>query len=198
MRLLRANLSAHGQDIAARNSNDSLICFICFNGAVFAHSRKTPSTGGDPLAGTDLVCNLSDDAGDPIAASDPVCTSPDADAKEGSDEFLPDDGVDHGLDDRVDHGLDNMDLVRLPKIPSFTECEEEFRKQFYSNVDKRLMETRNKIPNYRPLFKTKQEALEIIVLLTAWDETGKGKRKRVQHTRHEYRIRNKYEIVKGK
>ena len=54
MRLLRANLSAHGQDIAARNSNDSLICFICFNGAIFAHSRKTPSTGGDPLAGTDL------------------------------------------------------------------------------------------------------------------------------------------------
>ena len=127
------------------------------------------------------ACNLSDDAGDPIAASDPVCTSPDDDAKEGSDEFLPDNGVDHGLDDRVDHGLDNMDLVRLPKIPSLTECEEEFRKQFYSNVDKRLMETRNKIPNYRPLFKTKQEALEIIVLLTAWDETGKGKRKRSPH-----------------
>ncbi len=60
------------------------------------------------------------------------------------------------------------------------------------------METRNKIPNYRPLFKTKQEALEIIALLTAWDETGKGKRKRVQHTRHEYRIRNKYEIIKAK
>ena len=29
MRLLRANLSAHGQDIAARNSNDSRICFVC-------------------------------------------------------------------------------------------------------------------------------------------------------------------------
>jgi hypothetical protein len=29
--LLGANLSAHGQDIASKNSNDSIICFICFN-----------------------------------------------------------------------------------------------------------------------------------------------------------------------
>ena len=42
------------------------------------------------------------------------------------------------------------------------------------------------------------KALEIITLLTAWDETGKGKRKHVHHTRHEYRIRNKYEIIKAK
>ena len=67
MTLLIANLSAHGQDIAARNSNDSLICFICFNGAIFAHSCKSPSTGGDSLAATDPVCNSSDGAGDPIS-----------------------------------------------------------------------------------------------------------------------------------
>jgi hypothetical protein len=102
------------------------------------------------------------------------------------------------VDDGVDHGLDNMDMGRVPNILLFTECEEEFSKQLHSNVDKRLMETRNKIPNYRPLFKTNEEALEIIALLTAWDETGKGKRKCVHHTRHEYRIWNKYEIIKAK
>ncbi len=51
MTLLQANLSAHGQDIAAKKSNDSIICFICFNGAIFSHSSKTPSTACDPLDG---------------------------------------------------------------------------------------------------------------------------------------------------
>ena len=94
------------------------------------------------------MCNWSDGAGDPIAASDLVCTSQDGAAKEGLGEFLPDKGVEHGLDDGVDHGLDNMDMGRVPNILLFTECEEEFSKQLHSNVDKRLMETRNKIPNY--------------------------------------------------
>ena len=65
-----------------------------------------------------------------------MCTSQDGAEKEGSGELLPDKGVEHGLDDGVDLGLDDMDMVRLPSIPSFTECEEEFRKQVYSNVDK--------------------------------------------------------------
>ena len=69
MRLLRANLSAHGQDIAARNSIDSLICFICFNDVTVAHSCKTTSNNGDPIAATDPVCNSSDGADDPIATT---------------------------------------------------------------------------------------------------------------------------------
>jgi hypothetical protein len=96
----------------------------------------------------------------------------------------------------VDSGLNDMGMVRVPTIPSVAECEEEFSKMFYSNVDKRLMETQ-KIPNYRPLFKTTQEALEIIALISTWDETGSGKRKCVHHTRQEYRIWKKYEVVKG-
>ena len=110
-----------------------------------------------------------------------MCTSRDGADKEGSGEFLPDKGVEHGLDDGVDHGLNDMDMVRVPNTPSFSECKEEFRKQFYSNMDKILLETRNKKSNYQPLFKTNQEALEIIELLTAWNETSKGKSKRVHH-----------------
>jgi hypothetical protein len=116
MALLIANLSAHGQDIAAWNSNDSVICFICFNGATVAHSWKTPSNNGDPIAATDPVYNSSDGA-----------------ARERSGELLPDEGVDSGLDD--------MGMVRVLIIPSVAECEEEFSKQFYSSVDKRLTET---------------------------------------------------------
>jgi hypothetical protein len=69
MTLLIANLSAHGQDIAARNHNDSLICFICFNDVTVAHSCKTTSNNGDPIAATDPVCNSSDGADDPIATT---------------------------------------------------------------------------------------------------------------------------------
>jgi hypothetical protein len=32
--LLIANVSAHGQDIVPQNRNDSVICFICFNGDI--------------------------------------------------------------------------------------------------------------------------------------------------------------------
>ena len=198
MRLLTANLSAHGQDIAVRNSNDSLICFICFNGAIFAHSCKTPSSGSDPLDATDPVCNSCNGACDPLAASDQLHFSQDGANKEGSGQLFPDKDVDHGLgDDGVDDDLDDMDEARVPTIPSFGDCEEEFSKQFYFNVEKRLMATKEKIPNYRPLFKTYQEALDIIALLTEWDKTGSGKRKCVSHTRAEYRVRDKYEVIKA-
>ena len=127
------------------------------------------------------MCNLPDGAGDPIAATDPVFNSSDGAARELSGEFLceflPDEGVDSGLDD--------MGMVRVMTILSSTESEEEFSKQFHFNIDKRLMETQT-IPKYLLLFKTTQEALEIITLLSTWNETGSGKRKSVHHTRQEH------------
>jgi hypothetical protein len=58
-------------------------------------------------------------------------------------------------------------------------------------IDKRIMESRNKTPNFCPLFKTTEEALEIIELLKEWNESSSGKRKCVHHSRHEYRLWNK-------
>eukprot|EP00804_Cyclotella_cryptica_P016783 CCRYP_002076-RA/>CCRYP_002076-RA protein AED:0.38 eAED:0.37 QI:0/0/0/0.5/1/1/2/0/315 len=81
--------------------------------------------------------------------------------------------------------------------PERAEEDEEFCRQFYSNLEKRLSESRQRTPLFRPLFKTKEEALHIIKVLSEWREVFSGKRKRVHHSREEYRFRAKYEVLPG-
>jgi hypothetical protein len=78
--------------------------------------------------------------------------------------------------------------------------DEEFRTQFYANLDKRLEESRASSENFRPLFKTKAEAMDIIQLIEDWDMfTSDGKkRKRPAHSRHQYRLREKFELTIGR
>eukprot|EP00804_Cyclotella_cryptica_P006319 CCRYP_010160-RA/>CCRYP_010160-RA protein AED:0.43 eAED:0.43 QI:0/0/0/0.5/1/1/2/0/569 len=93
--------------------------------------------------------------------------------------------------------------LQIPRIPTEEECQEasddEFRTQFYSNLEKRLVESRENSQNFRPLFKTKAEALETIRLIEDWNAfTSDGKkRKRCAHTRHQYRLREKFELAIG-
>eukprot|EP00804_Cyclotella_cryptica_P012261 CCRYP_013846-RA/>CCRYP_013846-RA protein AED:0.89 eAED:0.89 QI:0/0/0/0.5/1/1/2/0/334 len=93
--------------------------------------------------------------------------------------------------------------LQIPRIPTEEECQEasddEFRTQFYSNLEKRLAESRENSQNFRPLFKTKAEALETIRLIEDWNAfTSDGKkRKRCAHTRHQYRLREKFELAIG-
>jgi hypothetical protein len=67
----------------------------------------------------------------------------------------------------------------IPTISTEEECDAEFRLQFYANVEKRLTESRQNSPNFQPLFKSKEEALEIIGVLNDWIEPASCKRKGV-------------------
>ena len=99
---------------------------------------------------------------------------------------------------------ENQPDAEIPHIPAEEECQEasdeEFRTQFYANLEKRLEESRANSENFRPLFKTKAEALEIIQLIEDWNAfTSDGnKRKRCSHTRHQYRLREKFELAIGR
>mgnify|MGYP006193251633 CR=1 FL=1 len=73
----------------------------------------------------------------------------------------------------------------------------EFCMQFYSNLDKRVRESQKNTILFRPLFKTREEAMEIIKLLSEWDGISTGKRKRVHHSKQEYRYHDKYVLHHG-
>jgi len=64
-----------------------------------------------------------------------------------------------------------------------------------------LIESRRASPNFRPLFKTKKEALDIINVLKDWVEPSRKRNRKgltqTAYTREQYRMRDKFEIVPG-
>ncbi len=175
--LLVSRLSQHGQHMALQDRNDSLLCFICFNAATATHSSKSPSGDGD-VATKSTASPLPLDV---LIATDFNTSQPTSSDRESA-----------GANTNVsDFG------IAVPAFPSIAECDAEFRMQFYSNLDKRVRESQKNTKLFRPLFKTREEAMEIIKLLSEWDGISTGKRKRVHHSKQEYRYRDKYVLHHG-
>ena len=175
--LLVSRLSQHGQHMALQDHNDSLLCFICFNAATATHSSKSPSGDGDVATKSTAT---------PLPLDVPIATDFNTSQPTSSDRESA------GANTNVsDFG------IAVPTVPSIAECDAEFRMQFYSNLDKRVRESQKNTKLFRPLFKTREEAMEIIKLLSEWDGISTGKRKRVHHSKQEYRYRDKYVLHHG-
>ena len=180
---LLSRLSEHGKANASKNLNDALLCFICFNAASSSHRSKSPTgpTSDDVPAPASTIARVAvnsySEALNPAASANTGRNS-------GTSEKLPD--------------------TEIPRIPTEEECQEasdeEFRTQFYANSEKRLTESRANSENFRPLFKTKAEALEIIRLIEDWNAfTSDGNKwKHCSHMRYQYRLREKFELTIGR
>jgi hypothetical protein len=201
------NLSQRGQDIVARQNNNLLLCFICYNSIIGNHSSKTPPCNevyqqSPPVAKSptreenialhdDTIGDVTEDITDlnvdpPIVENKATCTlSP---CKDATSE----------VDGRSKAGeATTGESTLVPALPSFEQSDAEFRKQFYINIDKYIVEVSAKQPLYRPLFKTREEALTIIKLLKEWDNQIEGGKKRTKHTKSEYKTRERFVLSAG-
>ena len=85
----------------------------------------------------------------------------------------------------------------VPVLRSFDQNDAEFCKQFYINIGKYIVEVSAKQPLYHPLFKTREAALTIIKLLKEWDNQIEGSKKRIKHTKSEYKICKRFVLLVG-
>eukprot|EP00804_Cyclotella_cryptica_P005151 CCRYP_018678-RA/>CCRYP_018678-RA protein AED:0.38 eAED:-0.87 QI:0/0/0/0.5/1/1/2/0/308 len=92
---------------------------------------------------------------------------------------------------------DQLPDFDVPSIPSQERCDLiEFL--LTSTLSWTREESHDRSSNFRPLFKTKEEALKIVELLSQWNEvSSSGKRKREAHTKAQYRMCNKYQVTLG-
>ncbi len=157
---LVSRFSEHGKANASKNRNDALLCFICYNAALSLHVSKSPTgpTSDEVPAPASTIArvdgNSDSDALKPAASTNSLTQS--GDMQPNTDTTIRD----LPIDDHESPG------IQIPSIQTEEECqeasEEEFRTQFYANLEKRLAESRANSENFCPLFKTKAEALEII------------------------------------